>query len=177
MASAVAETQSLWVRLAFQDAPVAMLSPCECAGSSLMHLWVWEWPASCRVCASFQPGQRASLPGVKWLSTRTLAQGLAQKEKIPVSGWSSDALKDDIVSRTRSLSSASFHHQMNRCFTLRTRHHVDTGVSYSRYRNWGRSRQVVGTLGMGLGLPGPKYNPKMCKIFSVKITQLCWEKF
>lgn len=67
---------------------------------------------------------------------RTLAhKAWLNNRKIPVSEWTSDALKDDIMSRTEGLS-ASFRHQINRCgFTLRTGHHVDTGVSYSRYKN------------------------------------------
>lgn len=40
VASALAETQSLRVRLAFQGTPAARPSPYECAGSSPMHLWV-----------------------------------------------------------------------------------------------------------------------------------------
>ncbi|KAG5194784.1 hypothetical protein JEQ12_013060 [Ovis aries] len=40
VASALVETQSLRVRLAFQDTPAAMPSPYEHAGSSPMHLWV-----------------------------------------------------------------------------------------------------------------------------------------
>lgn len=40
VASALAETQHLGVRLAFQDIPVAMPSLCEHTGSSLINLWV-----------------------------------------------------------------------------------------------------------------------------------------
>ena len=40
VASALAETQHLGVRLAFQDIPVAMPSLCKCTGSSLINLWV-----------------------------------------------------------------------------------------------------------------------------------------